>query len=89
MSYLIHNLRIIKHFLSFNDQNFALTFGGPHAGRVFETPELDSIAGVGNYFRSRATLRLYTCLAGQISVKNANFKLKISLGGQDVAPDLL
>jgi hypothetical protein len=32
--------------------------------------------GVGNYFRSWATLRLWKCLTGKISVKNANFKLK-------------
>jgi hypothetical protein len=31
-----------------------------------------------------ATLRLYKCLAGQISVKNANFKLKNALRGPDV-----
>ncbi len=33
-------------------------------------------AGAGNYFRSRATLRLYLCLAGQISVKKLKSKLK-------------
>ncbi len=35
-----------------------------------------SKAGKGNYFRPRATLRLYLCFAGRISVKNANFKVK-------------
>jgi len=32
--------------------------------------------GVGNYFRPRATLLLYQCLAGHISVKKAESKLK-------------
>ena len=36
----------------------------------------DANPWVGNYFRSRATLHLYFCLAGQISVKKANSKLK-------------
>ncbi len=33
-------------------------------------------AVMGKYFRSRATLRLYKCLAGHISIKNDNFKFK-------------
>ncbi len=33
--------------------------------------------GVGNYFRPRATLRLYLCHAGRISVKKGHIKLKI------------
>jgi len=33
-------------------------------------------AGVGNYFRPRATLLLHYCLAGHISVKKAKSKLK-------------
>ncbi len=42
---------------------------------TFSTFDILSItSGVGNCFPSRATLRLYKC---QISVKNANFKLKI------------
>jgi hypothetical protein len=36
------------------------------------------IQGRGNYFRPRATLRLYLCHAGRISVKKGHFKLKIS-----------
>ena len=32
--------------------------------------------GAGNYSRLRATLRLYLCLTGQISVNKANSKLK-------------
>ncbi len=35
------------------------------------------IPWAGNYFRSRATLRLFRCLAGQIPVKKAIIKLKI------------
>ena len=38
--------------------------------------ELESRTGVGNYFRPRATFRLYLCLAGQISVKKANSMLE-------------
>jgi hypothetical protein len=34
--------------------------------------------GVGNYFRSRATVRHYLCLVGHIAVKKAPFKLKKS-----------
>ncbi len=33
-------------------------------------------AGVGNYFRSRATFRHFLCLAGHIVIKKAPFKLK-------------
>jgi hypothetical protein len=42
---------------------------------------LGSSSWVGNYFPSRATLRLYKCLAGQISVKNAKAK-KLPLAGR-------
>jgi len=43
------------------------------------------ILQVGNYFRLRATLAFYLCLAGQIQVKYAFSKLKWCLGGLDVA----
>ncbi len=36
-----------------------------------------STTGVGNYFRPRATLGFYLCLAGQIQVKYAFSKLKM------------
>ncbi len=39
---------------------------------------LRSTSGVSKYFRSRATLRHYLCLAGHIAVKKAPFKLKKS-----------
>ena len=42
----------------------------------FESDTQGSKAGAGNYFRPRATLRLYLCLAGQIQVKKAYSKLK-------------
>jgi len=47
--------------------------------------DLDS--GVGNYFRPRATLLLYYCLAGHISVKkaNSNFK-KFAFAGRMLPP---
>ncbi len=53
MSYLIHNLRIIEHFLSFNDQNFEfylLERVSRAAGRVFETPVLKGSLVNASYF---------------------------------------
>jgi hypothetical protein len=45
-----------------------------------------STAGAGNYFRLRATLRHYLCLAGHIAVKKAYFQAKKNdRGGPDVA----
>ncbi len=47
--------------------------------------QVDPNSGVGNYFRPRAILLFYKCLAGHISVKKAQSKLKNSLCGPDVA----
>jgi hypothetical protein len=46
-------------------------------------PQLSFKSEVSNYFRSRATLSLYLCLAGRISVEISRFK--IALHGPNVA----
>jgi len=49
----------------------------------------DSKTGVGNYFRPRATLGFYLCLAGQIQVKYAYSKLKLETPRAVCCPLLL